>query len=214
MKKTTFEYNNALNLSTIDKVKKFLEEYDMNAECVLYGDTLLDIMAIYSRFKIVKFLIDNGAKPKKNTRRPLLHSLAKVRCNIDILKGEILGSIYIDQDRTQIIFTTINGDQYLMYHAQDCCEGVWIEEITGDLNDLVGSPLLLAEESTNSGDLEGGTYTWTFYKFATINGYVTVRWYGSSNGFYSEAVSFAQGVSGSKELIDYIANIDKWTSVI
>ncbi len=87
----------------------------------------------------------------------------------------------------KLIFTG-GGHDYIFWHCQDCCEDVHIEEIVGDLSDLVGSPILQAEEVTEFGDSPGGT--WTFYKFATIKGSVTVRWFGQSNGYYSESVDF------------------------
>ena len=97
----------------------------------------------------------------------------------------------------ELLFTMDNGDLYIMYHSQDCCEYVRIEDIDGDLNDLVGSPVLQAEvvsgETQDSWEEERqDSYTWTFYKFATIKGSVTLRWLGESNGYYSERVNFGK----------------------
>ena len=81
-----------------------------------------------------------------------------------------------------------------MLHIQDCCESVYIEDINGDLQSLVGSPILVAEEraSPERGQLNeyDDDFEWTFYTIATVNGHVDIRWYGSSNGYYSTAVHF------------------------
>lgn len=88
--------------------------------------------------------------------------------------------------------------EWQMYYEQDCCASCHIEDVVGDLNDLVGTPIVMAEAVTNNtdpqppADYPDESYTWTFYKLATAKGYVTIRWYGSSNGYYSETASFKE----------------------
>ena len=109
--------------------------------------------------------------------------------------GCVLDSIEKTSDRIwgdQLVFWSEGQERFILRHEQYCCQSVHLEDICGDLNDLVGSPILLAEEVSHRGLEEGvpGTCTWTFYRFRTIKGTVTVRWYGESNGFYSEEVNF------------------------
>lgn len=116
------------------------------------------------------------------------------RSQVSVLLGKTLTSIVQDESDEVITFTTSDGEKYRMLHYQDCCEHVYVEDIVGDLDDLIGAPLTMAEESTStdqpSKNKWDDSHTWTFYKFATIKGYVTIRWYGSSNGYYSESVDF------------------------
>jgi len=87
---------------------------------------------------------------------------------------------------------------YCLTHHQDCCEDVYIEDICGNLEDLVGSPILRAEERTQEakeppvGEYADDSMTWTFYEFSTIKGSVTIRFFGSSNGYYSEEADVAK----------------------
>lgn len=120
--------------------------------------------------------------------------------NFSDLKDKILSDIEIRNYRSEVIFTTRDGEKYRLYHWQDGCESVHLEDIIGDLSDLIGRPLLLAEEISSyqyPEDIKDPnsinyyeSFTWTFYKLATERGYVTLRWLGTSNGYYSESVDF------------------------
>ena len=121
------------------------------------------------------------------------------------LEGKTIVKITSDDidDGSALHFFTDNGLHYEMYHCQDCCEHVRIEDICGNLDDLIGSPVVSAYESCSINSDEGvenidsefdrsgdESFTWTFYNISTTKGSVTIRWYGSSNGYYSESVSF------------------------
>jgi hypothetical protein len=109
------------------------------------------------------------------------------------LLGRTLYKVTADNEELTLYLSETNYVRF--YHSQDCCESVYIEDICGDLDDLVGAPLLIAEEVSDEAYEQehapeySESYTWTFYKFATRKGYVDVRWFGSSNGYYSESVS-------------------------
>ena len=118
--------------------------------------------------------------------------------SFDALKGCTLEKIDGAFARSkEVIFTTTTGERYSMRHFQDCCETVEVEDVIGDVTDLIGSPILEAEEVSSSKGNEpregnSESWTWTFYKIGTIKGHVTIRWLGESNGYYAEDVSFAK----------------------
>ena len=118
------------------------------------------------------------------------------------LIGQTITSIEGAIKESECITITLSDGRVAVFdHWQDCCEQVEVEDVCGDINNLIGSPLTMAEEVTHDCETPEGmglgiptdSYTWTFYKFATIKGYVTIRWLGESNGYYSERVDFSIG---------------------
>jgi hypothetical protein len=124
---------------------------------------------------------------------------------LDGMVGATMTSIEGAVGDEQMTFVGADGRRFVFWYEHDCCASCVVEDICGDLTDLVGSPIVQAEEVT-SYEPEPGTqpwetnkdmwtpesFTWTFYRFATANGSVTVRWLGESNGYYSESVSFRE----------------------
>lgn len=106
-------------------------------------------------------------------------------------KGKTLVKIEgAESHSDEVKFYFSDGSKANMFHYQDCCEQVFLSDITGDIEDLIGTPLEVAEERTEH--KEDSHYdestTFTFYEFRTIKGSVTLRWVGTSNGYYSESV--------------------------
>lgn len=115
--------------------------------------------------------------------------------NFDTLQGLVLENILIDRTYDEVLYFVTSGGIFKMLHEQDCCESVAIEDVCGDPRDLVGAFITMAEEAGNDDHGNPSRYdssTWTFYKIVTPKGDLTIRWVGTSNGYYSESVSFGQ----------------------
>lgn len=121
----------------------------------------------------------------------------------------------IGESKDYLVLIELQDKTIRFYHDQDCCETVELIDIVGDINDLIGEELLMAEEVVSREELSApfresyikheldrgrslkeieeyglvDSNTWAFYKFGTIKGYVTFRFLGESNGYYSEEVS-------------------------
>ena len=124
-------------------------------------------------------LIDVNRKPFNYQYR------SNKRCDIDNLVGKVIkGWAYSDE-----YFQILTDDcVYIFYHEYSCCESVWLTQVDGISDKLIGSRIVIAEEVVDEKDTECGHITWTFYKIGTNKGMIDFRFQGESNGYYSETV--------------------------
>lgn len=116
--------------------------------------------------------------------------------NVSVLLGKTIVSIEgCNVDSEEVFINTSDNKRYVLLHTRYCCEHVRLVDVIGDLEDIIGYPLTMSEEIAQQEESNWGTQTWTFYKFATIKGYVTLRWLGESNGYYSEEVDLIEILS-------------------
>jgi hypothetical protein len=113
---------------------------------------------------------------------------------IEELKGKTL--TLIESNSEEVVFTCATGERYRMFHSQDCCEGVTLESIDGDKDALIGEPIVIAKEEfpevTQKMISDHESVTLTNFTLATASAEVTFKWFGSSNGYYSESVEIVK----------------------
>lgn len=112
-----------------------------------------------------------------------------------------------------VTFETTDGKLFYMMHSSDCSENVWLDDVNGDLHDLIGSEIIVAEERVYededyddhefenrehiSREINGSTtdvVESAFYTFRTRKGDVDMVWRSESNGWYSIDVDFFEPV--------------------
>ena len=96
-------------------------------------------------------------------------------------------------DYERIIFVDDTDTAYASCHQQDCCESVSVQEVIGNLDDVLNSPILEASETfdtTEKPPEHPDSWTRTYQRLRTAKGEVTFHWLGESNGYYSETPYF------------------------
>lgn len=122
-----------------------------------------------------------------------------MKINILPLVGKTVTNIEFAKlyESDAVLFHTSDDIIYILWHDHDCCEKVSMKDVVGNIVDLINTPILMAEEIIENNpnafpdDFEYSSETWTYYKFATVNGYVTISWYGKSSGYYRETANFS-----------------------
>lgn len=115
------------------------------------------------------------------------------RIEASSLVGEVLVYIDIDEKYNEILLTTESGKKIKIFHEQDCCESVRIEDTRGNWHDLIGKVIIEASADVRPGGDPPPAYpdswTRTALTFRVDGATVISRWIGESNGYYSESVN-------------------------
>ena len=108
--------------------------------------------------------------------------------NIDQIKGMTITAV-VYKETNESLLIHLNTHVLEMIHHQDCCETVYLADVVGSFEDLIGYPLVEVSESIVDIATEGMSSTATYYNFKTVKASVQLRWVGESNGYYSVAVN-------------------------
>jgi hypothetical protein len=103
-----------------------------------------------------------------DTNAPIFALIGETLTRVDRTQGE---------DGDVLDFTTQSGRKFRMFHSQDCCECVRIEDVCGDLSDLIGAPIIQAEETPGRSTVwPQPRGRWSCGGLASQTGFTRSRW--------------------------------------
>lgn len=106
------------------------------------------------------------------------------------------------EDFVGLTFTKVDADgtfytaekKYDMYHSQDCCERVVLDETVGNINDITDEVITDAFTTDDGAEDDDRSYEYveyTNFHVVSAKGTVVFRWIGSGNGYYGTGVSIS-----------------------
>ena len=112
----------------------------------------------------------------------------------DEMAGKVITKVIGKNGDNCLTFETNNGEVFKFFHEKDG-NFAKIDNICGDLNNLVGKPLLSAKavifhNHSLINMQEKNNPNWIFYRFSNLETRVDIRWYDKTKYNYSEEVSF------------------------
>ena len=107
--------------------------------------------------------------------------------NFEQLTGMTITAV-VYKETNESLLIHLNTHVLEMIHHQDCCETVYLADVVGSFEDLIGYPLLEVSESIVDIKSEDYSSTASYYNFRTVKASVQLRWVGESNGYYSEII--------------------------
>ena len=106
---------------------------------------------------------------------------------LEQLQGMAITAVVYDEQNESLLIH-LNTHVLEMIHHQDCCETVYLADVVGSFEDLIGYPLLEVSESIVDIESAYESATASYYNFKTVKASVQLRWVGESNGYYSETI--------------------------
>ena len=100
----------------------------------------------------------------------------------------LIGSVVDDiQQNTETLTIKLqDGRTYLFGHEQECCEKVYLADMNGDINDLIGQTITIAHFSESPD--KKSTTAWTFVHLSSPKGSLVIRWNADTDTQYSTDV--------------------------